>query len=107
MFRTLAKIIGLIALVLTVITAILDITRTIANSALTIATLGEQWAEIHRDSLLLLEPAIARHIHPFLWNPIIQNILLSPSWLVFGIITILFLWLGRRKDRRWRHRFGS
>jgi len=107
MFRIFSKTIGFIALALTVITAILDLTRSIANSALTITTLGEQWVSIHLDSLLLLQPAIERHVHPFLWNPLIQNILLAPSWLVFGTIAILFLWFGRRKERRWRQGFGS
>ncbi len=108
MLKTIAKLIGFIALAMTVITAILDLTRTIANSALTITSLGLEWFNFHLPSLNGFQVGIQRKLGvPWLWESVIQNILLAPSWLVFGVIAIIFLWLGRRKDRCWRQRFGS
>ena len=108
MLRLFAKFIGLIALALTVITAILDITRSIANSALTITALGLEWSQFHVPSLQNFQVGIQRKLGaPWLWESVIQNILLAPSWLVFAVIAIIFLWFSRRKDRRWRKRFGS
>ncbi len=108
MLKIIARTIGLIALVMTVITAILDLTRSIANSAVTITPLGKEWFDFHLASLNGLQVGIQRHLGvPWLWESVIQNILLIPSWVVFGVLTLLFLWLGRNKERRWRQRFGS
>lgn len=108
MFRIIAKLVGLFALAMTVITAILDITRSIANSALTITALGLEWRDFNVASLQNFQVGIERKLgFPWLWENVLQNILLAPSWLVFGVIAIIFLWLGRRKERRWRQRFGS
>lgn len=108
MFKFIAKLIGFIALAMTVITAILDLTRSIANSALTITPLGFEWFNFHLPSLNGFQVGVQRKLGmPWLWESVIQNILLAPSWLVFGVLAIIFLWLGRRKNRRWRQRFGS
>lgn len=108
MLRIIAKLFGLIALAMTVITAVLDLTRSIANSALTITALGEEWFHFHLPSLNGFQVGVQRKLGaPWLWESVIQNILLAPSWLVFGVLAIIFLWLGRRKERRWRQRFGS
>ncbi len=108
MLRIIATLIGFIALAMAVITAILDITRSIADSDLIMKPLGEQWFEFHLQSLNGFQVGVQRHLGlPWLWENIIQNILLAPSWLVFAIIAILFLWLGRHKERRWRIRFGN
>ncbi len=46
---------------------------------------GELWSAIHRDSLLLLEPGITRHIHPALWDHGMLPLLLAPAVLVAAI----------------------
>lgn len=108
MLKFFAKLIGFIALAMTVITAILDLTRSIANSAMTITPLGLEWFNFHLPSLNGFQVGIERKLGaPWLWENVIQNILLAPSWVVFGALAIIFLWMGRRKERRWRQRFGS
>lgn len=67
---------------------------------------GALWWTLHPSSLQLAEPAIARHVHPFLWDPVMLNILLSPAWLPLGVLAVLLLLAGRRRSRRLR-RFGS
>lgn len=56
---------------------------------------GALWAAIHRDSLLLLQPAIERHVEPhvgqWLWDPVMLKILTAPAWLVFAVIGALLL----------------
>ena len=39
---------------------------------------GEIWAMLHRDSLLALQPAVERHLSPWLWDPIILTVLTTP-----------------------------
>ena len=106
MIRLIIKLIGILCLVMMVITVLLDVTKSIANSMIVITTLGEYWAEINRESLLLLQPAVERSLHPFFWDLIMQNILLSPAWLIFAILGLLLLWLGRSRSQSWHARFG-
>ncbi|MEM7214934.1 MAG: hypothetical protein AAF423_05265 [Pseudomonadota bacterium] len=107
MFRLTAKLLGILFLVLTVITAILDLTRTIANSELTITKLGVQWFEFHNASLNNFQVGIERHLGmPWLWTLIVDYILLLPSWGVFFVLALIFLWLGRKPKRTWQKRFG-
>ncbi len=52
-----------------------------------LAALGEWWAWADRDSLLLLQPAVERHITPAIWDPGIQTLLewpLAVELLVLG-----------------------
>lgn len=63
---------------------------------------GALWWMLHPPSLQLAEPAIARHVHPFLWDPVMLSLLLSPAWLALGIVAALLLLAGRRPVRRSR-----
>lgn len=67
-----------------------------------LAALGEWWAWIDRDSLLLLQPAVERHISPALWDPGIQTLL---EWSLAAELAVLsaICWLLRRRKRRRRH----
>jgi hypothetical protein len=45
---------------------------------------------------------VERYIHPFLWDPIIINVLLAPAAVLFLAIGILFALVFRRRARRRR-----
>ena len=47
----------------------------------------------------ILEPAVARHIHPLLWDPVLLNFFLLPTALVLIVIGALLLYFGRPKPR--------
>jgi hypothetical protein len=49
------------------------------------APLGQRWFELHKNSLLLVQPAIERHIAVWLWPPF-QWVLTQPAWLVPGVL---------------------
>ena len=69
---------------------------------------GSLWYRFHAESLLLLEPAVSRYAHPYLWDPIILEILIAPTGLVlflFGILIIIMTKLFSRKDVK--RRFSS
>ena len=68
-----------------------------------ISAVGQLWAEVHRGSLLLLEPAITRHVSVWLWQWVVFPILLAPAALTLVVPGILLVWLCRRRDRRRRH----
>lgn len=107
MIRFFTNLIGLCFLVLAAITAVLDLTRTIANSTLTLTPLGLEWRNFDVESLQYFQVGVERHLGlPWVWTNIIQTVLLWPSALVFVLFAALFLWLGKRPERRWRKRFG-
>ena len=62
--------------------------------------LGWWWAEIHRDSLLLLQPAVERYLTPAIWDPGIQTLLEWPAAPQVIVLGVLLWWLGRRGARK-------
>ena len=66
--------------------------------------LGELWYAINPASLQLLQPAIQRHIHPALWDWVVQPMLLWWAWPVFTVIGGALLALCRRRGDRPRRR---
>jgi hypothetical protein len=58
-----------------------DVTDYAVGAPWTIAPLGQRWFQLHRESLLLLQPAVERYLFPSLWWGI-QWVLERPAWLV-------------------------
>jgi hypothetical protein len=58
---------------------------------------GQRWYDINRSSLLLIQPAIERHVARWLWSPVITTILQWPAWAVLGVPGIVLLLIGRRR----------
>ena len=48
-------------------------------------SIGEYWFDLHRDSRLLIQPAIERHIHQDLYFSVIEPVLRQPASVV-GIV---------------------
>ncbi len=68
-----------------------------------ISALGELWDKVHRNSLLLLQPAIQRHVSVWLWDWVIFPVLQFPAVLTLAVPGILLVWVFRRRNRRHRH----
>lgn len=69
--------------------------------------LGQVWANIDIDSLQLVEPALVRHVHPFLWDWIAFPLLQSSAALVAAVSGGLLAVLvpkpkRRRRSGEWR-----
>ena len=107
MFKVIFRLFGILFLVLTVITIVLDMTRSIADSAIVWTALGKEWFDFSASSLNLMQAVIQRYVHPTIWDPVIVNILLMPSWAVFAALAAIFLWFGRTRKSRWQTRFGG
>ena len=74
------RTIGWIFLLLGLVALGLDIWAwTERGGAFELRQLGLAWAELHRPSLLTLQPAIERHIHPDLYFAAVQPLLLLPA----------------------------
>lgn len=100
MIRTFLRIVAYFALAVAVITAILDIAQSVADSAVIIKPLGTAWLEFSQGTLNASQAFIVSFVHPIIWDPIIQTILLAPSWAVFGGIWLtLSLATNRRRNK--------
>ena len=97
MIRFLFRFVGFWILAAGFLLFVYDGTRSIAGSAFLITKTGDLWSNIHQNSLLLLQPAIERHVAIWLWDPVMLTILTAPAWLVLGVIGILLIVLGRKK----------
>ena len=68
-----------------------------------LTALGEWWAWLDRDSLLVLQPAVERHVSRGLWDNVVQPLLewsLAIELIVLGLIVLGLRWM----FRRWRSR---
>ena len=68
--------------------------------------LGLLWFQNHSESPGLAQVVFQRFIPvigPWLWDPVIQTILLWPAWAVFGApgIFLSVVFRRRRRTRRW------
>jgi ABC-type Fe3+ transport system permease subunit len=62
--------------------------------------LGQLWYDLSPNTLQLAQPAIQRHVSPYLWDPIIQTILLWWAAAVFLVPGLILLALFRRREPR-------
>ena len=96
MFRFLLRSIGLALVAAGFVALVIDGTRSIANNAVSFTPLGEVAFAVFKERYLLLQPAIERHVHPLLWDPVVLNLTLAPASLVALVLGAVLLWLGRR-----------
>jgi hypothetical protein len=76
-----------------------DLIKWLLSGSLAVIDAGSFWFAVHEGSLKLAEPAIARHVHPFLWHPVMSTILVGPAFVVIGAPGALLVFLARRRDR--------
>lgn len=103
MFRIIAFALLLFAAVLTVQDALVFLDRGVFPAQ----AIGDVWANWHRNSLLLLEPGIVRHVFPpvgqYLWDWIVFPLLQRSAALVAFLLALLIFalrWRARRSARR-------
>jgi len=101
------RLLGLLLLALALITAVLDIARSIADSSVIMTPLGQDWFNFSVSSLNLTQAIVQRYLHPAVWDPVIQGMLQYPSWAVFAVISVIFMWIGKRRKQNWHEKYGA
>jgi hypothetical protein len=97
MFRNLTRWAGYALLGAAMAMGLVDGVRSISASTLDMTELGALAFRLFPRHFPILEPAITRHVHPFLWDPIVLNLLLLPASLVLFVLGGLLMALGRPK----------
>jgi membrane-bound ClpP family serine protease len=97
MIRFLLRFLGLWILAAAFVFFVYDGTKSIAGNQLYVTKLGESWNAIDSTSLQLLQPAIERHVTPWLWDPVAMSVLTAPTWVVLAVVGAILILLGRKK----------
>jgi hypothetical protein len=96
--RLLFRLSGFLLLAAGFVAAVMDGARVLANSQFAYAKIGETAFRLLGERFLLLQPAVERHVHPLLWDPVLLNVLLLPTSLTLLALGLLMHRLGRRRD---------
>jgi hypothetical protein len=96
MIRSLLRLAGLLLLAAGFIVAVLDGVRWIATGSFVPAHVGVLVAALFPEAYPAIGPAVARHIHPFLWDHVLEPAFAAPAGAALAGLGVLLLWLGRR-----------
>lgn len=99
MLRFLVRTFGLILLAAGFAALIIDGTRSIAASSMTMARFGDLCNYLFPKLFPFLQPAVERNLHPLLWDPVLRGFFLAPSWLVLTVFGLLLIWMAKRRQR--------
>ncbi len=94
----LLRIIGVWLLLLAMVAAVVDATKSLAGGGTWVVTpMGEQWKSLDAASLEATKGWLVASVGPFIWDPVMATILQAPTWVVFGILGVLLYWLGQKR----------
>jgi MYXO-CTERM domain-containing protein len=92
------RILGVWLLLLAMVAAVMDATKSLAGGGEWIVTpLLEQWASLSPATLAAVKAVVEANVGSFFWDPVLTEILKSPTWGVFGVLGLLLYWVGRRR----------
>jgi len=97
MMRFLIRFFGLMLLALAFIFVIYDGMKSIADGGLYLSKFGQFWADVHSGSLVAFQAMIERYTGPDLWRMVFQPLLAQPVSIVFAIVGVILVVLGRKK----------
>ncbi len=104
MIGFLARFVGLWLIAGALVALVIDGTKTIAASELTITPLGLAWYTLSPSTLMaaqtFVQQKVEAYIGHWLWDPLIQWILMLPGWLVLGLLGSWLVYVGRKRRLR-------
>jgi hypothetical protein len=100
MFRLLLRFLGLCLLATAFVTLLVDATRSVGGARLYVTTLGETLMALAPGKLALAQAFVARQVHPFIWDPVLVDLMRLPVWLAIGAIGCLAIRLGSKPAPR-------
>jgi hypothetical protein len=86
-------------LLIAVIAAVYDGTRSLAAGSLATTSLLEHWSRIAPALLASAQSGVGRALHPLVWDMGLRRLLLMPAWAAFAALGVLFAYAGRRRRR--------
>ncbi len=96
MIRFLLRFVGLCLLATAFVLFVYDGTKSIANQQVIYMKLGDAWAIVDQNSLNLVQDWLKQKA-TWAWDPYLQTFFDLPTWVVFGILAMILILLGRKK----------
>jgi hypothetical protein len=93
------RFLGGLFLLIALIAAVHDGTRSLAASHLVTTSLIEHWSMVAPRLLEIAQAAVRRSTHTLVWELGIAKLLALPTALVFCLFGALFAYAGRRRRR--------
>ncbi|RVC82911.1 hypothetical protein EN745_05350 [Mesorhizobium sp. M4A.F.Ca.ET.022.05.2.1] len=100
MLRFIFRLAAMVALSVSVIMAVVDVTRSVAASALVMTPLNTSWLAVSPDTRAAFETYVRDKASPLLWDGVIAWVLGQPGFAVFAVVAFLFYAIGYRRQRR-------
>lgn len=100
MFRLLLRSLGVCLLATAFVTLLVDVTRSVAGARLSVTPLGETLMALAPGKLALAQAFVERQVHPYIWNPVLVDLMRLPVWLAVGAIGCLAIRLGSKPAPR-------
>ena len=88
-----------VLLLVAVIAAVYDGTRSLSLHQLVMTPLLEHWSKLAPATLNAAQSAVRRSTHPAVWDLVIGKLLLLPAWSLFAALGMLAAYAGRRRRR--------
>jgi hypothetical protein len=96
MIRFLLRFVGLCLLATAFVLFVYDGTKSIANQQFIYMKLADAWAIVDQNSLNLVQDWLKQKA-TWAWDPYLQTFFDLPTWVVFGILAMILILLGRKK----------
>jgi hypothetical protein len=96
MFRLLFRFLGLCLLATAFVTLLSDVRRSISGARLYVTPLDETLRALAPGKLALAQAFVEHQTYPFIWDPVLVDLIRLPVWLVVAIIGYLAIRLGSK-----------
>lgn len=100
MVRFLLRLLGYLLVAAGFVSLVIDGARSIANSAVQYTPLNLALTTLLGARMDALQPLVERNTHPFLWDPVLLNLLMAPAALIAFLLGFLLLKLGTPPEPR-------
>ena len=97
------RLIGWIFVLAALIILLIELRFWLTSGEWHLIPIGQLWYQLHSESLNIAQAVIQRYLHPYIWDPWILAILLTPSWPTFSAIGAVIIVLCRLTSRRPEH----
>jgi hypothetical protein len=97
MIRFVLRFIGIVSLALAFVFFVYDGVKSIADHGVYATRIEQFWTEVNSGSLQALRDSVEQAIGAPLWRWVVQPLLNQPVALVFGVLSLILILLGRKK----------
>lgn len=92
-----SRFLAWLCLLIAVLAAVTDVTRTYAAHRAVITSLLEHWGSLAPHGLAAVQASVRRI--PLMWDFVVRPVLSIPAWGLFGLLGLLFAFFGRRRHK--------